>query len=166
MSLFDDTRGVSSPVSYILNLSVFLVIMVTVSMGASAFMTSTTQASTENSLETTGQQFSQSIMDVDRLVRGSAATGEIGTVVSLPPQVNGKYYKIQVINESDATGDPCSNSCIILQTNNGEATEVVDFTLGGETTIESKTFQAGSVYLARHENTASTHISIETDPNS
>lgn len=133
--------------------------MTTVTFTGAAFMEQQSVVSTENRLEENGEQVSRTIERVDRLVRQSGSSGEVGQAIGLPEEAGGKYYRMHVYNQT-ASETECGGvashdqvGCIVLettdQTSDSAASTVVYYR--SETTVQTNHIQGGSVYVVRAE---------------
>jgi len=144
-----DTRGVSSTVSYVLNLGILLVLFISMLYGASAFVDSSSDASTRKALETTGQSVAGTIEAVDRLNRSTSSSVELGQRISLPDEIRGNSYRI-TITDGDDSGmcDPDS-----LQIESNDIQESISFVSCSE--VAETDVQGGDLYVVRPEGTDS-----------
>jgi hypothetical protein len=142
-----DERGASELVGYLLSLFIITFLMAGLIVPASTYFDGQESIATSNELETQGQQLSSTVHSVDRLVRQSNSSGEIGQTIALPETAQGNSYTVEVINESVASNpdSACDRQCLRLEA--GDVTQVVFFR--SLTTVEATSFVGGPVYVVR-----------------
>lgn len=151
-------RGVVEPVSVALQLAVLLLVIVSLASIMSGYFDAQTDVTRNQTLEQQGQQVSRTVGIVDRLVRTSESTGEIGQTLLLPNEVNGRAYYFRVINASDAGPSmPCEQSCLLLWTGGMEQRVRVRYT--SSVTVNSTRVQGGGLYIYRPSGRE--HIRVE-----
>lgn len=126
------SRGVSTTVGYILNLTVALLLVTSLLAAAGTFVGDQRERAITDGLQVSGTQLAGALESVDRL----AATGDNARlVVSLPPSVAGRNYRIQVRETS-----------LVLTTENPAVRVVVEFQTDAE--VATKTVSGGRVVVA------------------
>lgn len=160
-SLRGADRGVSSPLGYVLNLSIAAIVLVSVGAMGALFVDAHASATVQEDLETYGYTLAGDIQEVDRLIAQSGASGEVGTRSALSERVRGDIYEIHVINASDANQDSagatrvdhaeeCERSCLVLLTHEDGVVSTVPFVT--DTPVETTQFSGGTVYVHRPTN--------------
>jgi len=151
----DGERGVSSPLGYILNLSIAAIVLVGLGATGAAFFDTNADAAIEEDLAAYGNELAGDIQSVDRLAAQSDATRVVDARSSLGTAVRGTDYVVEVINASDAGGAPddapvehaaeCERQCLVLLTHDGDVLTTVNFVSG--TPVESTRFDGGPVVV-------------------
>jgi len=120
-----DGRGVSEVVDYLLGVVIVGVLVSGLVVSANAYFESREDTATAATLEREGQELSRTIGTVDRLVRESNSSGEIGRRVDLPSSVGSSHYTVAIVNRSGAADGErgCDRPCLVLST--GEVTQRV-----------------------------------------
>jgi len=147
-------RAVSSPLGYILNLSIAAIVLVGLGTAGTVFFDASTDAAIEEDLAAYGNDLAGDIQSVDRL---AAATPD-GTAqerAALADSVRGSGYVVEVVNASDAgtaTGRlqhaaTCNRQCLVLATQDGDVQTTVNFV--SATPVESSRFDGGPVVVRR-----------------
>lgn len=147
-------RAVSSPLGYILNLSIAAVVLVSLGALGTVFFDANTDSAIEEDLEAYGNDLAGDIQSVDRRVAATPA-GTADERAALAASVRGNNYIVEVVNASDAGGttgavehaDACQRQCIVLATQDREVQTTVNFV--SATTVESTRFEGGSVVVRR-----------------
>jgi hypothetical protein len=173
-SLIGDEGAASSPLGYIFNLALVTVLIGGLVVTAGQLYDSESASEAENSFEEMSPQITGTIQQVDRLVRQSAADGEIGDTVQLDTAVGKTSYVVEVINQSYAkNGTPadsdieyagqCSRACVVLAGTTGGALHVTNYV--SVTTVESTRVEGGPLYVVRDEGATGIEITRETTIN-
>lgn len=146
-------RGVSSPLGYILNLSIAAIVLVSLGAAGTVFFDATADAGIEKDLRVYGNDLASEIQSVDRLAAVTperTADGRAG----LADSAGGSGYVVEVINASDA-GSPtghlehateCERQCLVLSAD-GDVRTAVNFV--SATPVESSRFDGGPVVVRR-----------------
>ena len=148
-------RGVSSPLGYVLNLSIAAIVLVSLGGVGVVFFDANTEAAVEEDLEMYGNDLAGTIQSVDRLA--AATPGQsVDERAALAGSVRGTEYIVEVINASDA-GDTtagavehagrCERQCLVLLTGDGGLHTTVNFV--SATPVESTRFDGGPVAVRR-----------------
>ena len=148
-------RGVSSPLGYVLNLSIAAIVLVSLGGAGAVFFDANTDTAVEEDLETYGNDLAGVIQSVDRLA--AATPGQsVNERAALAGLVRGTEYTVEVINASDA-GDTtagavehagrCERRCLVLFTGDGTLHTTVNFV--SATPVESTRFDGGPVVVRR-----------------
>jgi hypothetical protein len=154
MSGASQDRAVSSPLGYILNLSIAAIVLVSLGAVGTVFFDANTGAAIEEDLEAYGNDLAGDIQSVDRLA--AATPGRTADKrASLAESVRGTDYIVEVINSSDAGGtggavehaDACERQCLVLVTHDGDVRTTVNFV--SATPVESSRFEGGPVVVRR-----------------
>jgi hypothetical protein len=147
-------RGVSSPLGYILNLSIAALVLVSLGAAGTVFFDANTDAAVEEDLAAYGNDLAGDIQSVDRLV-AATPDGTVDERAALADSVRGTGYVVEVINASDAGGasgevqhaTECQRQCLVLATQDGDVRTTVNFV--SATTVESSRFDGGPVLVRR-----------------
>lgn len=163
----ESERGVSSPLGYILNLSIAAIVLVGLAAAGAAFFDANADAAIEEDLAAYGNELAGDIQSVDRLVAETDATRSVGERSSIGTAVRGTDYVVEVINASHAGGAPddapvdhaaeCERQCLVLLTHDEGVLTTVNFVSG--TPVESTRFDGGPVAVRRPA--GSDHIQFE-----
>jgi len=142
-------RGVSSPLGYVLNLSIAAIVLVSLGGAGVVFFDANTDAAVEEDLEVYGNKLAGTIQSVDRLA--AATPGQsVDERAALAGSVRGTGYTVEVINASDAgssTAGRCERQCLVLSTGDGDLHTTVNFV--SATPVESTRFDGGPVAVRR-----------------
>jgi hypothetical protein len=147
-------RAVSSPLGYILNLSIAAIVLVSLGTAGTVFFDANTDAAIEEDLATYGNDLAGDIQSVDRLA-AAAPDGTANERAALADSVRGTGYVVEVINASDAGSasdrlqyaTDCQRQCLVLATQDGDVQTTVNFV--SATPVESSRFDGGPVVVRR-----------------
>lgn len=149
-------RAVSSPLGYVLNLSIAAIVLVSLGAAGAVFFDANTDAAIEEELDTYGNELAGEIQSVDRLAAAADGTQPVDERASLDDTARGADYVVEVINASDA-GDPaaagvdhadrCDRACVVLFTHGGDVVTTVSFV--SATPVETTRFDGGPVTVNR-----------------
>lgn len=148
----------SSPLGYILNLSIAAIVLVSVGAMGALFVDAHASATVQEDLETYGYTLAGDIQEVDRLITQSDTSGNVGTRSALAERVRGDSYEIEVVNASDARrnhsavpgvdyAERCDRACLVLVTRDENTVATVRFVT--ETPVKSAHLSGGTVYVHR-----------------
>lgn len=151
----------SSPLGYILNLSIAAIVLVSVGALGALFVDAHANATVQEDLETYGYSLAGDIQEVDRLIAQSDSSGNVGTRSALAERVRGDAYEIEFVNASDARrnhsavpgvdhADRCDRACLVLVTREENTVATVPFVT--ETPVQSAHVSGGTVYVYRPPN--------------
>jgi hypothetical protein len=149
------SRGVSSPLGYILNLSVAAIVLVSLGAVGTVFFDANTEAAIEEDLDAYGNELAGEIQSVDRLAAATPAQ-PVDERASLAESVRGTDYVVEVVNATDAGGSvdgavehaaECERQCLVLFTRDGDVLTTVNFV--SATPVESTRFEGGPVAVRR-----------------
>lgn len=142
-----EDRGVSEVVGYLLSVAIVGMVMVGVVVSASAYFEQREEVAVSTDLEEHGQHLSRTVGIVDRLVRQSNSSGEIGRQVDLPSTVGDERYRITIVNRTRASApdSPCNRPCLVLATDDVTRRVYV----ASVTTLEAGSVVGGSLYVVR-----------------
>ena len=147
-------RGVSSPLGYILNLSIAAIVLVSLGTAGTVFFDANTDAAIEEDLAAYGNDLAGDIQSVDRLAAATPG-GTADERAALADSVHASGYVVEVVNASDAgnvTGPlqyatECQRQCLVLATQDGDVRTTVNFV--SATPVESSRFDGGPVLVRR-----------------
>jgi len=145
-------RAVSSPLGYILNLSIAAVVLVSLGAAGAVFFDANTDAAIEEDLAAYGNDLAGDIQSVDRLAAATPG-GTAQERTALADSVRGSSYVVEVVNASDAGGvterlqhaTACQRQCLVLATQDGDVRTTVSFV--SATPVESSRFDGGPVVV-------------------
>jgi hypothetical protein len=155
MDWVSSDRGVSSPLGYILNLTVAAIVLVSLGTVGTVFFDANTDTAVEDDLSVYGNDLAGEIQSVDRLAAAKRAQ-TVDERASLADSVRGSDYVVEVINASDAQNgtsgalehaDACERQCLVLSTGDGDVHTTVNFV--SATPVESTRFEGGPVVVRR-----------------
>jgi len=162
-----NSRAASSVVGYVLNLAILIAVLTSIAALGVTFFDSTTSPAVENELETVGNDLAGSIQEVDRLVRQSSSTEQIGQTALLSDQITSEDYIVEIINQSYATsGAPpgseithvkrCDRSCLVLESVDSDSLTVINYVTRID--VRSTRLPGGDVYIVRPSDSTLIHV--------
>lgn len=135
-----DNRGLAESIGTIMNLFVLSIFLI----GLFAALNTATQGAEiaqRNQMEAEGQKVAGQLATVDRLVRGSDSTGQIGRHISLSERIgNNKYTITVVVNGPD-------DQYLVLETDSSRMKATIPFAT--ETPVTETTVEGGDIYIVR-----------------
>lgn len=150
-------RGVSSPLGYVLNLSIAAIALVSLGAAGAVFFDANADAALEEDLRTFGNELAGDIQSVDRLAARTPSTRAVDERSAIGDAVRGTDYVVEVVNASAAAGPPgdasvehadrCDRRCLVLLTRDGDVQTTVNFV--SATPVESTRFDGGPVAVRR-----------------
>lgn len=143
--LFHDDRAVSEVVSYMLSLSILLMVVTSIGLTGTQHMDRITDQHATNQLEGVGQQVAYEYQFIDQAVRdNSNPASAIARSVNLPRTAAGQQYSISV--EELSQGELYYRYRITLSSGEGaRATVPIETRIQ----ITEKTIQSGSIEILR-----------------
>jgi hypothetical protein len=135
-------RGVSTAVSYVLNLGVAVILFSALLVGAGGLVEDQREDVVRGELRVVGQRLASDLLDADRLAR--TTDGDVRIRSELPRGVAGLDYRIAVaVSGDDAT--------LVLTTSDPSVRVAVS--LANETAVEAGTVGAGPVLVETDDGT-------------
>jgi len=143
-----DNRGMSEAIGTILNLLVLAIFITGLFAGLNT-STEGADIAQRQQLESEAQKVSGQMATVDRLVRGSESTGQIGRHITLSNRIGNERYTITIVEDSPGEGQ------VVLKTVSSEKEVSVPFEM--DTPANETTVDGGDIYIVRKsgENTIS-----------
>lgn len=93
--MIDDTRGVSSAVSYALIIVMTVSLTAALVLGASSLVTEQREAVARDQVDAIGQRLSATIMTADRLNATETRPNELAVTRDFPRRIGGVQYRIE-----------------------------------------------------------------------
>lgn len=147
-----DDQAASEVVSYILSLSILLVVVTTIGVAGTQHMDQITDQQASNQLSGVGQQIAYDYQFVDQSVRAdSNPSSSISQRLDLPERVVGQQYSITIDEAAGGGGGELyTRYNIILSSNQGaDATVRVDT----RTPLKETTVRGGEINIVRPQPT-------------
>lgn len=138
--MYNDDRGVSVAVGYVLNLAIATVLFSALLIGGSGMIESQTRTVTHDELSVTGQQLASELSSADRLARaGNGSTpSNLRLRTDLPDRTTAGSYTIEI--EHNGT-----EGTIELRSTNPEISVSIPFR--SETSVQNASIGGGSVEI-------------------
>ena len=154
-----DERGVSEVIGYVLSVAIVSMLMLGVVVASSSYFEQRQQVSTGTALDERGQQLSRTVGIVDRLVRQSDSSGEIGRSIELPAVVGEERYRIRLVNRSQAAepDTACDRQCLLLSTDDVTRRVYVS----SVTKLRGGSVVGQSLYVVRESGAESIRIRVQ-----
>lgn len=137
-------RAVSQAVGYVLGLSIMFLLVTGLFTAGGEFVDDQRDQAVRSELEVVGQQVSNNLARVDRMVDAADATnvGNASTQQRLPPQVAGSSYNVELIND---TADPY----LLLSTTRPDVS--VQVNVVNRTSVANSRLDGGQYVIAYNE---------------
>jgi len=140
--MYNDERGVSIAVGYVLNLAIATILFSALLIGGSGLIESQTRIVTQDELSVTGQQLASELSSADRLVRAEVGVEggpeELRLRTELPERTAAGSYTIDITHGG-------TEGTIELRSTNPEVVVEVDFR--SETGVQEARVNGGSVVI-------------------
>ena len=135
-----DDRGMSEAIGTILNLFVLMIFITGLFAGLNT-STQGAEIAQRQQLDAEAQKVSGQLATVDRLVRGSESTGQIGRHITLSDRIGNQRYTITIEENSPGEGQ------VVLKTASSNMEVSVPFAM--ETPANETTVDGGDIYIVR-----------------
>lgn len=130
----NDTRAVSVTVSYVLTLGITAILITGLLLSAGSLFERQQDRSAREQLQDAGGQFAHQIQYLDRLSEGANGTANVSLSASLPDQISGAPYSVEVKAE-DIDGNGQLESRLYL--NGTSRASSITIPVGNETPLET-----------------------------
>jgi hypothetical protein len=147
-----DDRAVSEVVSYMLSLSILLLVVTSIGVAGNQHMDEITDKQTAGQIEGFGQQTAYEVQFVDRSVRSdSSPSSAIARSIELPARTVGQSYTIEIEPEDpSAPFNPYKTYLITVSSGTGATVEVP---VESQTPVQSTSVESGPIEIIRPQPT-------------